>query len=156
MFTIENTILLPAPMARVWRLLVDVDRYRDWHPHTGLESDPADPRKLFYTYWQPGWKDPVISAEAWVVRFKRPSDFAWRAGIKGLFRIEEGFRLEKAPQGTQLTHRLSCSGIGSWIGFFVIRPFLRRPLVRADGSLERHLRRGTVTSRYAERSARRH
>ncbi|MGE0776236.1 MAG: SRPBCC family protein [Sphingomonadaceae bacterium] len=156
MFTIENTILLPAPMARVWRLLVDVDRYRDWHPHTGLESDPADPRKLFYTYWQPGWKDPVISAEARVVRLKRPSDFAWRVGIKGLLQIEEGFHLEKVPQGTQLTHRPSCSGIDAWLGFFITRPFLRRRLVRVGDLLERHLRRGTVISRYAHRSARHH
>src|SRR3546814_9696704 len=74
MFTVENSISLSAPLARVWRVLVDVDRYRDWHPHTGLESDPVDPRKLLYTHWRPGWTDPVISAEARVVRLKRPSD----------------------------------------------------------------------------------
>ena len=155
MFTIETTILLPAPLARVWRVLVDVDRYRDWHPHTGLESDPADPRKLLCTYWQPGWADPVISAEAKVVHLERPCHFAWRVGINGLLQIEEGFHLEKSPQGTQLTHRLSCSGIGSWLGFIIMRPFLRRWLVGAGGSLERHLRRGTVISRYSPGSARR-
>lgn len=155
MFTIENTILLLAPPARVWRVLVDVDRYRDWHPHTGLESDPADPKKLLYTYWRPSWADPVISAGARVVCLKRPSDFAWRVGIKGLLQIEEGFHLEKSPEGTRLTHRLSYSGVGSWLGFVMI-PVLRRRLVRTGGSLERHLRRGTVMSRYAHRSARRH
>lgn len=156
MFTIENTIMLPAPPARIWRVLVDVDRYRDWHPHTGLESDPADPRKLLYTYWLPGWTDPVISAEARVIRLKRPFDFAWRVGIKGLVQIEEGFHLEKSPDGTQLTHRLSYLGIGSYLGLVVMKPFLRRRLARTDNSLARHLRRGTVISRYAHRSSRRH
>lgn len=155
MFTVENSISLSAPPARVWRVLADVDRYRDWHPHTGLESDPADPSKLLYTYWQPGWTDPVISAEAKVVRLKRPSDFAWRVGIKGLLVFEEAFHLEKSPEGTRLTHRLSCSGVGSWLGF-VMRSFLRRRLATTGGSLERHLRRGTVMSRYAHRSARHH
>ena len=156
MFTVENSISLSAPLARVWRVLVDVDRYRDWHPNTGLESDPVDPRTLLYTHWRPGGTDPVISAEARVVRLKRPSDFAWRVGIKGLLQIEEGFHLEKSPEGTQLKHRLSCSGCGSWLGFLVMRPFLRRQLARTESSLERYLRRGTVISRYAHRSSRHH
>src|SRR3546814_21131130 len=113
MFTVENSILLPAPLARVWRLVFDVNRYRDWHPDIGLESDPNDPKKLIYTYWRPGWADHLISVEGSIVRLKRPSAFAWRVGIRWLFEIEEGFHLEKAPQGTRLTHRLSCSGIGS-------------------------------------------
>ncbi|ABF54287.1 SRPBCC domain-containing protein [Sphingopyxis alaskensis] len=153
MFTVENSISLSAPLARVWRVLVDVDRYRDWRPSVGLESDPADPKRLLYTYWRPGWADPVISADARVVRLERPCRFAWRVGIKGLLQIEEGFYLEKSPEGTRLTHRLSCWGIGSWLGF-VMRPFLRRRLVRTGGSLARHLRRGTVISRYTQRNAR--
>lgn len=155
MFTVENSILVPVPLARVWRVLIDVDRYRDWHPTVGLESDPADSKKLLYTYWKSGWADPVISTEAKVVRLERPCHFAWRVGIKGLLQIEEAFHLEKLLDGTKLTHRLACSGLGSWLGF-VMSPFLRRRLVRAGVLLERHLRRGTVTSRYAHRSTRRH
>src|SRR3546814_6536328 len=82
MFTVENSILLPAPLARVWRLVFDVNRYRDWHPDIGLESDPNDPKKLIYTYWRPGWADPIISVEGSIVRLKRPSEFAWRVGIR--------------------------------------------------------------------------
>ncbi|HEY9579467.1 MAG TPA: SRPBCC family protein [Rhizorhapis sp.] len=156
MFTVENSILLPAPLARVWRLVFDVNRYRDWHPDIGLESDPNDPKKLIYTYWRPGWADPIISVEGSIVRLKRPSEFAWRVGIRWLFEIEEGFHLEKAPQGTRLTHRLSCSGIGSWFGFLLMKPFLRRRLAGTDGSLERYLRRGTVISRYSHRNPRHH
>src|SRR3546814_4682605 len=96
MFTVENSILLPAPLARVWRLVFDVNRYRDWHPDIGLESDPNDPKQLIYTYWRPGWADPIISVEGSIVRLKRPSEFAWRVGIRWLFEIEEGFHLETA------------------------------------------------------------
>src|SRR3546814_17473218 len=79
--------------------------------------------------------------------------FAWRVGIKGLLQIEEGFHLKKSPEGTRLTHRLCCSGIGSWPGI-VTSTFLRRQLVRTGAALERNLRRGTVISRYAQRNAR--
>lgn len=155
MFTVENSILLATPLARVWGVLIDVDRYRDWHPHMRLKSDPADPRKLLYTHSRPGWTDPVISAQARIVRLKRPSDFAWRMGVKGLLELEEAFHLKKSPGGTRLTHSLCWSGIGSWLGFVII-PVLRRRLVRTGGSLERHLRKGTVMSRYAHRNARNH
>src|SRR3546814_691106 len=99
------------------------------------------------------WTDPVISADGRIVCLERPCHFAWRVGIKGLLQIEEGFHLKKSPEGTRLTHRLCCSGIGSWPGI-VTSPFLRRQLVRTGDSLERHLRRGTVISRYAQRNAR--
>src|SRR3546814_2165454 len=75
MFTVANSISLSAPLARVWRVLVDVDRYRDWHPTVGVESDPADPKKLLSTYWRPGWTDPVISADGRIVCLERtPQD----------------------------------------------------------------------------------
>src|SRR3546814_5275252 len=90
MFTVANSISLSAPLARVWRVLVEVDRYRDWHPTVGLESDPADPKKLLCTYWRPGWNDPVISADGRVVWLERPCHFAWRLGNKRLVQFEEG------------------------------------------------------------------
>src|SRR3546814_1379613 len=96
MLTVANSISLSAPLARVWRVLVDVDRDRDWHPTVGLESDPADPKKLLCTYWRPGWTDPVISADGRIVCLERPCHFAWRVGIKGLLQIEEGFHLKKS------------------------------------------------------------
>src|SRR3546814_13269937 len=98
----------------------------------------------------------LFRSEGSIVRLKRPSEFAWRVGIRWLFEIEEGFHQEKAPQGTRLTHRLSCSGIGSWFGFLLMKPFLRRRLAGTDGSLERYLRRGTVISRYSHRNPRHH
>src|SRR3546814_12917765 len=97
---LENSILLPAPLARVWRLVFDVNRYRDWHPDIGLESDPNAPKKLIYTYWRPGQAEPNISVAGSILRLQRPSDFAWRVGIRRRCQIEEAVTLEQAPQET--------------------------------------------------------
>src|SRR3546814_5502900 len=101
------------------------------------------------------WSSDVCSsdlADGRIVCLERPCHFAWRVGIKGLLQIEEGLHLKKSPEGTRLTHRLCCSGIGSWPAL-VTSPFLRRQLVRTGDSLERPLRRGTVISSYAQRNA---
>src|SRR3546814_19647716 len=110
--------------------------------------------KLIYTYWRPGWADPIISVEGSIVRLKRPSHFAWRVGIRWLFEIEEGFHLETAPQVTRLTHRLSCSGIGSWFGFLLMIPSLRRRLAGTAGPLQRSLPPVSVISPYSSRTPR--
>lgn len=156
MFTVENTIVLCAPLARVWQLIVDLDRYRDWHPYITLKNDPVDPRKLSCTYRNPDSAAPLFSADGYVVRLDRQADFAWRLGIKGVLQIEESFHLEKSDQGTQLMHCLSCSGIGSWLGLAVLKRAFRRSLVRIDDSLAIYLQRGTTISRYSHRVGRRH
>jgi len=156
MFTVENSILLPTPLARVWRLIVDVDRYCDWHPFITLQSDPVDPRKVTCTYWKPGNAAPLFSATGTIVHLDRRSGFAWRTGIRAVLEVEEGFHLEKLGQGTQLTHRLSCSGLGSWLGLVILKRGFRRSLVRADELLTTHLRRGTTISRYSHRVGRHH
>src|SRR3546814_6367208 len=122
-------------------------------PPISTRTDPLCPDTTPVRSWLPGWTDPVISADGRIVCLERPCHFAWRVGIKGLPQIEEGFHLKKSPEGTRLTHRLCCSGIGSWPGV-VTSPLLRRQPVRTGDSLERHLRRDTVISRYGTRNAR--
>src|SRR3546814_17038062 len=103
MFTVENSILLPAPLARVWRLVFDVNRYRDWHPDIGLERDPNDPTTLIYPSFRPGWADPIISVAVSIVRLPRPSDSSRRVGIRWLSVIDGAFHLAKATPARRHT-----------------------------------------------------
>ena len=32
MFSVGSSFRIPVPIGRVWRLLIDIERYRDWHP----------------------------------------------------------------------------------------------------------------------------
>ena len=36
MFDVHHTLAIAAPTGRVWRVLYDLNRYRDWHPFISL------------------------------------------------------------------------------------------------------------------------
>jgi hypothetical protein len=150
MFTVASSLSLPVPLVRVWRLLADVERYHDWHPRTDFVSHPFDPKRLFYSYARPGDASPVFSADAVIVRLDRPTDLAWRVGIKGVLEFEEAFHLERIGHDTEITHRLSCRGAGSWLAFPLLRWPLRRFLASSDAALANHLRRATTAARYSK------
>src|SRR3546814_3252446 len=63
-----------------------------------------------------------LTGEGLIVNLDWLSGFAWRTGMRGVLVIEESYRLEKLGQGVEVTNRLSCSGLFSWLGY----PFFRR------------------------------
>ena len=77
--------------------------------------------------------------------------FSWRTGTRGLLVIEESYRLEKLGQGVEVTHRLECAGLFSWLGYPILRRFCSVFLKRSNMAPEPQLRRTTVQSRYARR-----
>src|SRR3546814_8041473 len=82
------------------------------------------------------------------------SGFAWRTGMRGVLVIRQSYRLEKLGQGVEVTHRLSCSGLFSWLGYPFFRRACRIFLTRSNEALERHFRKRSVQSRYARPSGR--
>ena len=64
-------------------------------------------------------------------------------------------RLEKLGQGVEVTHRLECAGLFSWLGYPILRRVCSVFLKRSNMALEQQLRRTTVQSRYARPSGRR-
>ena len=155
MFSVGTSLRLPVPIGRVWRLLVDIERYGDWHPTLRFTDRPGDEERLEYVYSPRGARGPELSAEGRITGLDWLSGFSWRTGMRGLLVIEESYRLEKLGQGVEITHRLDCRGFFSWLGY----PFLRRAcsvfLRRSNAALEKHFRRTTVQSRYARPSGRR-
>src|SRR3546814_5925770 len=50
MFSVGTAFRLPVPIGRVWRLLVDIDRYGDWHPTLRFTNRPGDEERVDYVY----------------------------------------------------------------------------------------------------------
>lgn len=106
---IEKTILLRAPLARVWRALTDAAEFGEWfrvkldgtfqagkrvtgrvtypgyeHVTFDVQVERVDPKRLFSLRWHPNAVDPAVDYS------KEPTTL-----------VE--FRLEEAAEGTRLT-----------------------------------------------------
>ncbi|MDZ3831968.1 MAG: SRPBCC family protein [Sphingopyxis sp.] len=152
MFSVGSSFRLPVPIGRVWRLLVDIERYRDWHPTLRFADRPGDDERVDYVYAPRTGRGPELTGEGTIINLDWLKGFAWRTGMRGVLVIEESYRLEKLGQGVEVTHLVSCRGVFSWLGY----PFLRRAfrifLKRSNDALERHLQKSSVQTRYAGRS----
>src|SRR3546814_7930119 len=92
-----------------------------------------------------------LTDEGMIVNLEWLSGFAWRTGMRGVLVIEESYRLEKLGQGVEVTHRLSCSGLFSWLGYPFFRRACRIFLTRSNEALERHFRKRSVQDRKSTR-----
>ena len=149
MFSVGSSFRLPVPIGRVWRLLVDIERYSEWHPSLRFVDRSGETERLDYIYSPRGPRGPQLAAEGAIVSLDWLSGFAWRTGMRGVLVVEESYQLEKLGQGVEVTHQLAIGGVLGWLGY----PFLRRPcrlfLARSNEALERHFRKTSVQSRYA-------
>lgn len=151
MFAVESTTDIAAPIGRVWRVLADLEGYRQWHPFVAL-TGPAEPDAEIQMEHRTRIKSlPPISSGARIICFEPHIAIAWRLGIKGLFQVEEGFTLEKCAAGTQVTHRMRCYGVVSMLRFKLLERRMAQSLSVTNASLSRFLARGTTTARYAPR-----
>jgi len=148
MFTVDHSLHLAVPLARVWRLLADVDRYRDWHPFIILKRDPDEPRKITYTYRRRGADQFTVETE--ISKLDRQRVIAWRVGVRWLLEIEESFVVAKELQGTHLVHGMCCTGCLAFLFWPLFRRGLRNVLMLTDRSLAAHLKRATTIARYSQ------
>ena len=155
MFSVGTSLRLPVPIGRVWRLLVDIERYDDWHPTLRFTDRPGDDERVGYVYSPRGKRGPEFASEGRITGLDWLTGFSWRTGTRGLLVIEESYRLEKLGQGVEVTHRLECAGLFSWLGYPILRRVCSVFLKRSNTALEQQLRRTTVQSRYARPSGRR-
>lgn len=149
MFSVDTSFRLPVSIGRVWRLLVDIERYRDWHPTLSFTDRGGYDERVDYVYAPRGPRGPRLAAEGTIVNLDWLSGFAWRTGLRGLLVIEESYRLEKLGHGVEVTHRLYCRGVFAWLGYPLLLRAFRVFLTRSDKALERHVCSSSVQSRYA-------
>lgn len=149
MFIVESTIHLATPLARVWRLLIDLEHYSDWHPFVSLAGVAAAGNEITYNYRTRIRAIPDVSSQANVVRLDRHAAIAWKLGITGLLEVEEGFALAKSDRGTVLTHSICCSGLISALAVRRLKNGMEKSIIVTNQSLARFLKRGTTIARYS-------
>lgn len=156
MFTVESTIHLAVPIARMWRLIIDLDRYSDWHPFLTLSGFPVVGNEIGYKYRTRMRSIPDVTSTAYIVRVGRHAEIAWKIGIRRLLEVEEGFQLAKSEKGTFVTHRICCTGLISLLPFGALRRGLERSIAATNRSLARFAQRGTTIARYSLQTKRIH
>jgi uncharacterized protein YndB with AHSA1/START domain len=149
MFIVESTVHLAAPLARVWRLLVDIEHYSDWHLFVSLAGTAAVGTEIGYKYCTRMRAIPEISSTEQLVQLDRHAAVNWKLGIRGLLEVEEGFRLAKSDKGTTVTHSISCSGLLSSLAIKRLKRGLENSVSVTNQSLARFLKRGTTIARYS-------
>ena len=97
------TVTIAAPPARVWSLISDLTRMREWSPQvvrTIVRPAPTRLGSRMFNLNQQGRKRWPTTAK--VVRFTPNADLAFRITEN---RTVWSFRLEVADGGTRVTHR---------------------------------------------------
>ena len=113
---IKTEIDIAAPPAKVWKILTDIEKWKDWSPVINDASGTASPgSKLSITMCSKegkGGKDgpkyePVVTV------FEEPRRFQWRATMMAGFIFTNGkvLELEETTAGTRLVHKETFSGM---------------------------------------------
>jgi hypothetical protein len=112
MRTIEHTIDIQAPPARVWQLLTDTDRYQDWNPFIPRLSGRLAPGERLTLTVRPGRRTMTFRPSVLAVEEGRLLRWRGRLGLPGLFDGEHEFRLEPIPDGgTRFIQRETFTGL---------------------------------------------
>lgn len=98
MFIVESTIHL-APLARVWRLLVDLAHHSDWHLRLTLKGIASVGPEIGFKFKTGIRSFPEVSTTADVTHVDRHAAFSLKLGLKGVLEVEQGFELAKSDSG---------------------------------------------------------
>lgn len=120
---IRTEIVIDAPVAQVWEVLMDFDAYADWNPlFKHVSGNPAEGGTLSVLI-QPNEKQGFTFSPT-VLANKPPREFRWKGtfGPKRLFQGEHYFELRSLTDvQTHLIHGERFSG---WLSFLLIPTIL--------------------------------
>ncbi|MET0051739.1 MAG: SRPBCC domain-containing protein [Candidatus Thiodiazotropha sp.] len=107
---IHTSILIDAPVDRVWRILIDNQTYPEWNPyHVSVVGDMTLGSRLDVLIHKPNGETVEITPR--VMRLKPLEELTWGGGIKGIFHGEHVFQLTaETESSTRLLHTELFSG----------------------------------------------
>lgn len=98
---IATTVVISAPAARVWEVLMDFPRYAEWNPFVlSIAGQASVGSSLTVVIAQPGGKTMTIRPT--VSRHALAGDFAWKGKVllRSLLDAEHYFRVAQLADGT--------------------------------------------------------
>jgi hypothetical protein len=99
MKTVSAAIDIDAPLAQVWAILTDLDRYREWNPlFVEASGDVATGQRVRLRTRQPNGRLMMIKPKITVARPE--TELWWATGLPGLAGGEHSFTLTPAAPGT--------------------------------------------------------
>ncbi|MEM7728852.1 MAG: SRPBCC domain-containing protein [Pseudomonadota bacterium] len=110
MFEVETRIVIAAPMETVWIELIDLDRWRDWHPYMRFEGGEVKIGSTLKSVMESDTDTHRLDTT--VTRVEPGRVFEWTGEIhepayaKGV----HGFHLEEASTGTCLVQTERAEG----------------------------------------------
>ena len=109
---LETAIDIGARPAEVWRVLTDLDAYREWNPFiVSAKGTVAVGEKLENRLAPPGGRPMTFKPQVTAVEPDRTFEWLGRLGVRGLFDGRHRFDLEPTPSGTRLRHTEHFNGV---------------------------------------------
>jgi hypothetical protein len=115
MNTCENTIIIEAPLRRVWEILSDFDRYPEWNPLIGKIRGTVDEGALVLAYVCP----LKVNFPVRIISFKPMQEIIWQGRIPSasLMQGEHYYYLKDlGNNSTELIHGENFTG---WLSDFM-------------------------------------
>jgi uncharacterized membrane protein len=105
----KKTIEIDAPPERVWQVMVDVERWREWTASiTSIERLDTGP---FAVGSRARVLQPKLRPAVWTVTQLEPGrNFTWTSGIPGV-RVIGGHAVERAGQGSRAVLSVEFKGL---------------------------------------------
>jgi hypothetical protein len=110
---IDTHIDIAAPPERVWALLADTPRWKEWNPFVrSFEGELREGARITVKIGPPGKGTTTFRPRLLVVRANQELRWLGRLGIPGIFDGEHHMRLEARPGGgTRFHHGEAFGGI---------------------------------------------
>ncbi len=123
--TIENHITIAAPIAKVWAVTEDIERWPNWTPT--IEKVTRLDDGFFGAGSSARIKQPGLPEAIWgVTAVDAGQSFTWETRVRGM-RMIATHELTPTDMGTQCTLRLTLKGLVA----FLLWPMIRSKLVQA-------------------------
>lgn len=139
MLTLSMTLDLRAPVHRVWSVLLDFPKYREWHPFFKLAGAGAEGAVLDFTFRRHPNAPGGLTAKATIVRLQPEEVFAFRYGVRGVLLAEDRFELLPINGRTRLTRTTDYGGFVPFVSGWAAKKRMTSLLEMPVHSLARYL-----------------
>ena len=111
--TIETSVVICEPVAHVWRVLTDLDSYREWNPFiTSAAGDLRLGGALQLRIEPVGGRPMTFQPRVTVLERERSLEWLGRLGVPGIFDGRHSLTLTPmSDERTRLEHRETFSGL---------------------------------------------